>query len=408
MSGKKTELVCAVALAVVLALVLPATAMALTLRQGGSIAVDKGETVSDDLYAFGNTITIDGTVEGDVVAFGQIVVIGGQVRGSVITAAQTVRIDGIVDGSVRAAGQTVDVGGQVGGDLLAAGNQVSVPGTVNRDLAAGAQAVGITGTVGRNVMTGSSSVSIDGNVGGNVVAQSTRVTVGNDGSVGGNLDYWSAEQAVVQGSVSGTTSRHEPPTKQQNSGGGASGVVGAVVVGVVAWIQSFVGVVLLGLVMVLVVRPPMHGGSQALLDRPWPSLGAGALVFFATPMAACFVFIIGLFIGAWWLAFVLFAVYWLLLLAGLIVGGLALGRAILRRASAAGEPALAWSLLLGLVLVWLVGAVPFLGALAGWVVMTMGTGALLLLWMGKGEKPAAAPAVDVPQPVIPPMQPPMA
>jgi hypothetical protein len=137
------------------------------------------------------------------------------------------------------------------------------------------------------------------------------------------------------------------------------------------------------------------------LDRVWLSFGVGALVFFATPMAVLFVFIVGLFIGAWWLAFVLLAAFWLLLLAGLVVGGLAIGRAILRKTSATAEPSLVFSLLLGLALVWLVGAIPFLGALVGWLVMLAGTGALVLLWMGKGEKPvvAAPPAGEVEQTV---------
>jgi cytoskeletal protein CcmA (bactofilin family) len=404
MIGKKTWLAWSAGMALAFVLVAPVTATAMTIRQGDTVSIPGGETIADDVYAFGNTVTIDGTVDGDVVAFGQVVVISGQVGGSVIAAAQTVRIDGTVDGSVRAAGQMVDVSGQVAGDVLAGANQVGIGGTVNRDLVAGAKNVGITGMVGRNVLVAGDTLVIDGDVGGNVQAQSTQVTVGSTGSVGGNLEYWSAQPAVVQGDVSGATSRHEPQ-KNQRDGGGASGIASGILAAIIAWVQSFVGVVILGLLLVLLPRGPLQSGSQAALNRPWVSLGVGALVFFATPMVGVFVFGFGLFIGAWWLAFVLLAAYWLLLLLGVITGSLAIGRFLLRHASNGGEPILVWSLLLGLVLVWLVGAVPLLGAVAGWVVMTVGAGALVLAWMGKGDRVVvAAPAA----PVMPPAQPPVA
>jgi len=124
-------------------------------------------------------------------------------------------------------------------------------------------------------------------------------------------------------------------------------------------------------------------------------------VFFVTPMAAGFVFVVGLFVGAWWLTFVLLAVYWLLMLAGLIIGSLAVGRAILAKASAGGEPALAWSLLLGLAIVWVVAAIPFLGWLFAWAVMLVGSGALVLLWMGKDKPPAQMPAAAPQEPSVP-------
>ena len=307
------------------------------------------------------------------------------------------RIDGTVDGSVRAAGQLVDVNGIVAGDVLAGASQVTVGGDVNRDVAAGAQNVIIDGTVGRNLMTGSNSLTISGDVGGNVEAESTDVKVTRQGTVDGDLDYWSADKAVVVGEVSGTTTRHDPPTdgRDNSRSGGGSGILAVVLGGILAWIQSLVGLLVLGLVMVFALRRPMSGGSRAVADRLGVSLGVGALVFFTTPMVGGFIFVAGLFIGAWWLAFVLFAVYWLLLLAGLIVGGLSVGRAILSRASSSGEPALAWSLLLGLVLVWLVAAVPFLGWLAAWLVMIAGTGGLVLLWMGKTEAPVKPTPVEV-------------
>ena len=386
-----------VAAMVLLVCLAPATASAMTVREGDMVTVASGELISDDLYAFGNTITVDGIVDGDLVAFGQNVVIDGEVRGSVLGAAQTVRVNGTVGGSVRAAGALVDVTGQVGGDVIAGASQVTVSGSVGRDLAAGSADVRISGGIVRNVVVGANYLTIDGQVGGNVGASVNRVTVTKQGSVGGDLDYWSDAEADIQGTVAGTTTRHEPQTQTQRPTG-LEGFARTMLGAALAWIQSFMGFLLLGLFMVFAVRRPTDGGSAAAIVRPWPSLGLGLAAFFGTPMAAGFLFVVGLFIGTWWLAFVLMMAYWLLLLAGVVVGSLAVGRAIMGKVSSSGEPALAWSLVLGLVVVWVVGAIPFIGWILGWLVMTAGVGGLLLLWMGKAEKPTAVPAVYVPQP----------
>jgi hypothetical protein len=47
---------------------LPLEAAAADLRQGSEVTVGPGETVNDDIYAGGGTISIQGTVNGNVFA----------------------------------------------------------------------------------------------------------------------------------------------------------------------------------------------------------------------------------------------------------------------------------------------------------------------------------------------------
>jgi len=279
----------------------------------------------------------------------------------VITAAQTVRIDGTVGNSVRAGASTVDVAGRVGGDVLAGATKVNVTGVVKRDLAVGAQDVSVTNSVGRNVMTGSNTSRSPGSGRRRQSSVDPRDS-GKGGSVVGNLEYWSAEQASVQGNVAGATSRHEPPTKQAPSG--AAGIATAVLGSVVAWIESLVGFLLLGLLMVFVLRDPRREFRNC--TRPnVAGLGVGALVFFATPM-----------------------VIWPSSSPGCsserggsrscargILAGVACwpGRGQFGRWPGDSSQSLGhrgtasvWSLLLGLVLVWLVGAIPFVGRSPDW------------------------------------------
>src|SRR5205085_11299623 len=111
-------------LTLIVALATPAAAA--DIRSGDSITVAAGETINDDLYAFGNTITILGTVRGDVIAAGATVEIDGAVSGNVMAAGNSISIRGPVAGSVRIAGNTLAIDGKVTGDVVAAGSALTV------------------------------------------------------------------------------------------------------------------------------------------------------------------------------------------------------------------------------------------------------------------------------------------
>jgi len=69
------------ALLVVLAVV-PGVAAAES-RSGGTVVVAEGETIDENLEAFGGTIVVHGTVNGDLSAFGGDVLVTGDVTGDV-------------------------------------------------------------------------------------------------------------------------------------------------------------------------------------------------------------------------------------------------------------------------------------------------------------------------------------
>src|ERR1051325_1104670 len=114
--------------ALLLVLAQPPAAMAAETRGGNEIAVGPNEIIDDDLYAFGQNVTILGQVTGSVIAGGDTVIIEGEIGGDVMAAGSTVMVDGPVHGSIRAAGQSVQLRNQVDGDLLATGNSISVVG----------------------------------------------------------------------------------------------------------------------------------------------------------------------------------------------------------------------------------------------------------------------------------------
>ena len=143
---------------------LASPALAFTSREGNQVIIAQGEVVEDDLYAFANTIRVDGTIKGDLVAFGSLVVIGetGVVEGDLLAAGQGVVVNGTVKDDVRVAGAVLTIGetAQIGGDLLAAGFSVETASgsQVGQDVVAAGSMVGLSGEVARNVQVAAGGV----------------------------------------------------------------------------------------------------------------------------------------------------------------------------------------------------------------------------------------------------------
>src|SRR5512136_227390 len=149
--NRKTRLATVLTLfALALFIIVPA-ASAYDGRSGPQVVIGKDEVINDDLFAGGNTVTVDGTINGDLVAAGKTVVVNGKVTGNVIAAGSTVTVNGEVGHDVLAAGAVVTLGpgarvahtayttggsvesqagSQIGGSLLIGAGQGLVSGQI--------------------------------------------------------------------------------------------------------------------------------------------------------------------------------------------------------------------------------------------------------------------------------------
>jgi cytoskeletal protein CcmA (bactofilin family) len=384
-----------VALVLLVALAVPQSAHAMTLRQGDSVVIGKAETIDDDVYAFGATVQIDGTINGDVVAAGQSVIVTGKVTGSVFAAGQTVRITGSVGGSVRASGADVQVDGAVSRDVLASGATVTLgsAGTIGRDAALAGSTVTIGSSVGRNADIAAATARLDAPVEGKLGVDAQSITLGSGAKIGGDFEYWSNAKPSVAGSVAGATIPHASRSTGQGQQQSRSLVSGAI-----GWIQGLVGWVIFGLLALLVMPVAFADASARVIDKPWPSLGIGFGVMAVPPMLALPVLLLTIFIGGWWIAFAAMAVWFVLLCAGFVAGVLAVGTLIGRRMSSV--PSAMIAMLIGLVVVHLIGAVPFVGWLVTLAATMVGTGALAALAWSALRQARTAPPAETPLPAI--------
>jgi cytoskeletal protein CcmA (bactofilin family) len=390
--------VIAAMLAWTLFILTPASVFSAELRHGDAIVVPAGERIEDDLYAFGQTVTIYGTVNGDVIAAGQSVNITGTVTGDVLAAGITVVVAGPVNGSARLAGQTVEISAPIGDDLLAGAATLNVGprAPIGRDVLVGGSAVTIIGPVARSIRAAAERLTIGGPVGGDLMAQVGTLRLARGADLQGSLSYASGSEAIVEpgATVRGTTTRLEAEAAPT-----APSPAAQLGQRTLDWLRTLIGLSVLGLLLVLMFPGFMQRSMEAIVQAPWACLGLGVALLIGGPVTAVLLFGAGLLAGGWWLGLLAFALYLGMLPVGSAIVGLFVGRLVMQRA---GRPGVAsgWSLLVGLALLGVVSLVPFAGGIAILAVLLFGLGAGLLALKAAYDQPATGAGAP-PPPEIP-------
>lgn len=318
------------AAALVLALV-PAPVAADETRTGGTVVVEAGETVDDDLTAFAGTVVIRGAVEGDVTAFAGNVFVNGEVNGSLDAFAGNVRINGTVTGDANAAGGNVFLArsGRVGGQLEAAGGNAVIEGEVGEDARLGAGSI----------------------------------TVGPTASVGGDLVYDGSLDLADGASIAGQVRQSEDLDV---------GITDPMLPGWIGWAYGLLVNLLLGAVLLVVFPRFSENLATRAIDDPLRSGGVGLLLFVGIPILLVLfaVTLIGI-------PLALFGalVYALALWLGLVYGSFSVGAWLVALADAGSR----WlALVVGVLAVSLVGRIPAVGGVFRFAVLLFGLGALAL------------------------------
>jgi cytoskeletal protein CcmA (bactofilin family) len=225
-----------VILLVAVVFAVPMLSFGAELRGGDDYTLRKGETVSDNLYAGGGTVTIAGDVSGDLVVGGGTMLISGNVSDDVLAGAGTLNIVGSVGGDVRVAGGNIMISGDVKGEVVAVGGTITIVSgaKVGKDIAVAGGKVMIDGDVAGNVKIGGGAVAINGTVGGSVSAHADMLTLGPNASIGGAMEYWSPKEAQLEegARVIGATDYHKTvaasrKTNADNSKAGFLAFLGA-------------------------------------------------------------------------------------------------------------------------------------------------------------------------------------
>ena len=344
----------------------PAPAAAQGLQADGVVTILDDEVREGDLYAVGEAVRIAGRLNGDLLAASRRVRVDGHVGGDLFAAASAVDLLGSVGDSVRVFAQRLDVDAAIDGDLLAAVEELVM--TRNARIAgrvvAAASHVEIDGTVENGARLAGGDVVIRGTVHGDAAVRADRLDLAPGARVTGDLEYrgrtpLSPEAASrVEGAV-----RYAPPPRERGERRA-----------VLFWFWQMLAALLTGVVAVALVRPAVQRLAASIAEQT--TLGAllGFAAFLLVPVAAAIAMatLVGLPVGLAALLLFGLALYAAKLPTAIWIGDRLLGLA--GRPGASPYAAMA----LGVVLLYLLFAVPWVGGLFWLAATWLGLGAMVV------------------------------
>jgi len=384
-----------VALGVVLSVTVTQTARAAAFVGTNIYRLPAGEVITDDLYITASEIYIDGTVKGDLIAAGSTIVINGTVTGDALLAGASIQLNGRVDGDMRAAGAEVAVAGTIGEDLIAGGgggtsfpisaaNQTVDPGIrladsaqIGGDALIGAGAGSIDGAIVGDLWLAMGATTLAATVGGDAEIASETLSVAETADIAGALRYTTPVPNPALEAIA-TTAQYTAPTPAQRPDPLAT---------VLGWVLRtalvLAGFALLAWLTLRLAPRLLTGPASALAAQPGRAGLYGlltALLFIFLPLAsALLVFVMVMFWG-WFpgvvLGLALFGVLAMLWFFSPLITGLWLGRWL---ATTLGREANDLAALLGgVLLLALLGRLPYVGWLVSLASFVLALGALIV------------------------------
>lgn len=351
-------------LIVLLAVSLPG--FALERRHGDFVTVAANETIDDTLVASGNIVRMEGAINGDLVAFGGSVEVRGTVNGDLMTFAKRTAVSGTVKGNIYDFSSSLDLDGQLGHSLygFVQSLRVNERGHVGEGVLVAAGDFSLEGEVNRSVTIYAGNADVSGSIGRELTMSGENLTLTNTARIGGNLSASVHQLKNVHIADGATiTGKRDLQVRVRHSRFARPKFYFYQAV----WLAAAMLVGWLGLVLF----PGFFQASTHEVGSGWRSFGLGIGVLAGVPVAIIVIAItlVGLPVSFMLLAAYLVAIY----LAKLWVGAF-LGRLLLKPA---GDTKSDWllGLLVGLLILTIVGFVPYLGGLVRFAVVCLGLGA---------------------------------
>tara|TARA_B100000315_G_scaffold190948_1_gene181106 strand:- start:70 stop:1398 length:1329 start_codon:yes stop_codon:yes gene_type:complete len=341
------------------------------VTMGGKVTV--GDQVGGDILVAAGAIRTAGNVGGELTAVGGDIELQATVTGDVLGMGGRVEAGGRVEGDMKLAGGSVETSARVAGNLMMAGGRLEIEEAARID--GKAWAVGgrieINGTVGKELRAAGRRVVIAGQVMGNVHVDAIDLEIGPGAKIHGKLFYRSPHKAEIH---EGATILGDVAFIQSEQPAHMVGFALAAAGGIVLLVLT--ALIVLGAAQVLVFPGLSLASARLGAEQPWRTLGIGFAVLVATPIAAMVLMwtVIGIPLGM-----VVMAAYMVVLALGLGITALMVARRGLAYLGRDWDDA-AWGriglVVIGLVVIAVIGLIPFIGAVAVVAALSIGIGGL--------------------------------
>lgn len=366
-------------LRVLLAAVVLATQLPPALAQDGVQA-----DLANDRFVAGGTVRQETPVGGDLFGMAGTFDLAASVRGDAVLAGGDVRVRDTVGRDLYAGGGNVRVDGAVAGSAhLAGGNvEVSRAGRIGGNLSVAGGSIEIRGPVDGNVDAAGGDVVIDSDIAGDVRFAGGGIELGPNARIGGRLVHRGPDNirrdpaAQVSGGVErGKASRVH---SRRDAGHGAG------------WLWTLGLIALAGLIAGI-----FPVGSQRLGERlrgePALALAFGFVALVCVPVAAVILMITIIGIPV---ALAVLLLYFLILIVGYAAAAVVIGDTALARLRSQDAARVGWRVaaaMLAMLVLALLGRIPFVGSLVVFAALLAGVGAVILLLRARHEAKATAP-----------------
>jgi len=343
------------------------------LQQADCYLVPEGETREIDLYIWARCLEINGVLDGDIVAGFQDGVINGTVTQDLNGGSNTMAINGTVGDDVRFACETFTVDGYIGGDLIVAARDVRIGegAVVEGDVIIASATANIYGRIGgrARIMTG--FVNLDGTIDGNAeITTDGGISFGENAHVGGDLYYEGPTRIDVPPSAVAGEVTYTQITSSDDIDIDTDFLEGA---GFFLHFIGFIMALVAGTIIVALTPDHARRTAEVMRTKPLKSLGIGFVTYICMPLVLLLLLVLILTIP---LMFVVGLAYAIALYIAKFYFSIWIGNLILSRGGRDDVSPIP-SMLLGLLLVYIVTAIPFIGTLAGIVIIFFGLGALM-------------------------------
>jgi len=327
----------------------------------------EGEEYNANIYWAGEQLIIDGDVNGDIFAAGNSIIINGNVNGDILGAAETIRITGVIDGNVRLIAKKIIIDGQIKRGATIAGESIyfNEKSSIGATALAFARSIEMRGDISGNLDGAAESLFISGKL-THTNVKVDKLVISEFAEIKGNLNYKAVieaeigEGAIIGGEINFTEGTIRDFSKYETPGF------------IFGLLMKFLSLFALGFVILSLVKRPTILVIRKMKEDPMKAILWGLVSFIVIPLLALAfaITIIGLPI-----AFVLIALYFVLLYFAYIYSGLLVGRWV--AAKFKWKMTWPWALLLGLFILIVLVALPFIGGLFFFIAMWWGLGGII-------------------------------
>lgn len=375
-------------------------AFGISFESEENIHISNLHRIDDDLFAWGYGVTVDGFIEGDLIAGSYTVNVNGHVRGSENVFAFRLDHKGKVDGALRCLVNFCEIDGYVGRSALIAGGDLRIGkrAVIEKEAIINGGTVHFDGIVKENLKITADRIFVSGMINGDALLKGENISVIAPAVIKGDLTYISNNEANIEVD-SGVTILGETTWELPDAGGDGENVgsLAATIVGLAKMLAAF----LFGIILLFLFEKYALESIRQLRNRPAVTTATGflSLLIFSVSIVILLVSVAFVLLGlaliyedSAFLGVIILALSILmvpitsfmtvcggvLFYSGKIILALVVGYGLIRTVKSTAGVISRFQLFVGLIVLTLIFAIPYIGFLLYVVASIVGAGAIIL------------------------------